>query len=549
MRLIHVEIAGFRAIDRLSLAIDDMTVLIGEHNAAKSTVLDAIDACLGVNTLDPIVGLDDGDFSRDPSPSGQVPPISIVLTIEESTSGEWASGPLTGASSSRGAVGNGPRQARFRVEARRGASGEIARTISLEGAPPDRAHEAWTFVRRAMPVMHLRADRFARLGNGDEGVCEVTPGSTPLARTFQTLCRTHGRMSAQALAEAIRDAETELEAIPEHLLRESDDGRRSLAAIDRPRSALSRLIGGVGAYRPGTGAQAAGVFLLLAMILDARGMHAIPKGSWPIVLIEEPEAHMHPIVTSTIWGVLEGLRVQIIATTYSPEIVASTPLGSVRRMIRRQRSIEVRSIADHDLAPDEVRRFSYHVRERRGGSMFARAWLLVEGETERWLMPELAVLCGYSLPAEGIECIEFAQSGIEPLIKTADALGIEWHLVADGDSSGRGYAHTVRAMLNNRSERDHLTLFRARDIEEFLFNAGYASVYRGAAGLTGQSMERPERARSVIHRAIKATSKPQMVLRVIEAMAAEGSPGVPPPLRKLIDGVVTMARRSVSESH
>jgi len=543
--LTHLEIAGFRAIDHLSLAIDDVTVLIGEHNSSNSTVLDAIDACLGLNTRDPTADFDEGDFCREPTRSGSVPPIRITLTVQESVPGEWGTGPLAGFGSSNG---SDHRRIRCRVEGRQNGSDEIVRTIAIDGATPDRSREAWGAIRTSMPVMHLRADRFARLGNGDEGVCEITPGSTPVARTFQTLCRTHGRMSARALADAIHEAEAELEGIPEYLLRENDTGRRSLATIDRPRSALSRLIGGVGSFRPGTGAQAAGVFLLLAMILDARGMRAIPKGSWPIVLIEEPEAHMHPIVTSTIWGVLEGLRAQIIASTYSPEIVASTPLRSVRRMIRRARSIEVRSIADRDLAPDEVRRLSYHVRVRRGGSMFARAWLLVEGETEGWLMPELAILCGYSLPTEGIECIEFAQSGIEPLIKTADALGIEWHLIADGDSSGRGYAHTTRSMLNGRPERDHLTLLRARDIEEFLFNAGYAHVYRGAAGLTGHSAERPERARAVINKAIKATSKPQMALRVVEAMAMQGSPGVPPMLREMIDGVVALARKSVAES-
>jgi hypothetical protein len=59
----------------------------------------------------------------------------------------------------------------------------------------------------------------------------------------------------------------------------------------------------------------------------------------------------------------------------------------------------------------------------------------VEGETEIWLLSELAQICGYSLRAEGVRIIEFAQCGQSPLIKVARDFGIEWHLLADGDEA------------------------------------------------------------------------------------------------------------------
>ena len=43
--------------------------------------------------------------------------------------------------------------------------------------------------------------------------------------------------------------------------------------------------------------------------------------------------------------------------------------------------------------------------------MFARCWLLVEGETEFWIMPELARV-GWISRQEGIVCVEFAQCGV-----------------------------------------------------------------------------------------------------------------------------------------
>ena len=60
---------------------------------------------------------------------------------------------------------------------------------------------------------------------------------------------------------------------------------------------------------------------------------------------------------------------------------------------------------------DDLRKIAFHVRINRPMSMFARCWLLVEGETEIWLLSELAQICGYSLRAEGVRIIEFAQCG------------------------------------------------------------------------------------------------------------------------------------------
>jgi putative ATP-dependent endonuclease of OLD family len=42
MRLVEVKIENFRGIHSLHLPLDGLTVLIGENNAGKSTVLEAI---------------------------------------------------------------------------------------------------------------------------------------------------------------------------------------------------------------------------------------------------------------------------------------------------------------------------------------------------------------------------------------------------------------------------------------------------------------------------------------------------------------------------
>lgn len=46
MVITRLEIRNFRGIEQLTLPLDDLCVLIGENNAGKSTVLDAVRICL-----------------------------------------------------------------------------------------------------------------------------------------------------------------------------------------------------------------------------------------------------------------------------------------------------------------------------------------------------------------------------------------------------------------------------------------------------------------------------------------------------------------------
>lgn len=92
-------------------------------------------------------------------------------------------------------------------------------------------------------------------------------------------------------------------------------------------------------------------------------------------------------------------------------------------------------------------------------------------------------MCGYDLAAEGIRCVEFAQSGIRPLLRLAIDLGIEWHLLADGDPAGRSFVATGREFLDGRVASERITALDEPDIEHCLFEHGFAAVYCKEAGV------------------------------------------------------------------
>jgi putative ATP-dependent endonuclease of OLD family len=231
---------------------------------------------------------------------------------------------------------------------------------------------------------------------------------------------------------------------------------------------------------------------------------------------------------------------QKVIATQSDEVLALAPLHCIRRITRKGGEVREWKVDEARLSPDELRRFTYHVRRRRGDAGFARCWLLVEGETEFWVLPELARRCGYDLALEGIECVEFAQCGLPPIIKVAKDFGIEWHVIADGDRAGTLYAQTAqRFVAKGEPQRLRITRMPEPDIEHCFWAHGYRDVYLKAAGGAPRADADATR---VIGQAVSRYSKPYLAFELIEALRSGEDRGVPAPIRDAIESCVELAR-------
>ena len=283
-----------------------------------------------------------------------------------------------------------------------------------------------------------------------------------------------------------------------------------------------------------------GTLLLLAAILRQlpNGLRA---GTEPLWVVEDPEAHLHPMTLASTHRVLERIRWQKVVTTYSGELLAGVPLAQVRRLIRHEGVVHVAGLAPRALSREHLRRVGYHLRLHRGVAMFARVWLLVEGESEFWLLPQVAQVLGYDLALEGVCCVGFAQCGIEPLVRTAREFRIEWHLLADGDEAGQRYAEQARAFTRRHEAHERITCLDERDIEHCFWRHGHAQTIVEVAGLPAGAQTRVS-ARQAIAKAVQRRSKPFLALKLVEAVAARGAEGVPQPLARLIETCVRLAR-------
>jgi putative ATP-dependent endonuclease of OLD family len=545
VQLRRVEIERFRAFDRIAVDFDHTTVLIGENGSGKTSVFDALLICLGHGrAATDTFKFDEDDFHREPDRT--VEPIRIRLTIGESAAGRWNE---PHAAAIRPAIvtrRDGSRVVELEVTARLSPSGEIRTEWWMRGndgkpIAAARSPELLRRLRELVPVVTLRSNLtylFPDDGegtNGEAGALERTI-EAHYGRLTETDALPAGSHARKRLDDAIRVARDAAQRIitPASTAERRRERRLTEEGLRIPVSVRQH-------GRPGSAAQRLGALIVIGAIFESGVRGVVDRHASPVLLVEDPEAHLHPTTLASLWGLFESMRFQRILTTNSSELLRVVPLHAVRRLVRQEERVVVHSVAPDALTPEQLRRVRYHVRARRGLAFFARAWLLVEGETEFWLLPELAHLCGYDFGTEGVACVEFAQCGIAPLVRLAQALGIEWHVLADGDRAGRVYSNTTLGLMRHEPDEERLTQLAETDIENCLWNHGYADVYRQTAGSSRAAWERPG---NVIDRAIRKSSKPFLAIAAIEAIARDGSPGVPEPLRRVVELVVALARRT-----
>ncbi|HDZ2103955.1 TPA: ATP-dependent endonuclease [Klebsiella pneumoniae] len=548
MLLERVEIVGFRGINRLSLMLEQNNVLIGENAWGKSSLLDALTLLLSPE-------FDLYHFVRDDFwfPPGDIQGrehhLHIILTFRETEPGRHRVRRFRPLQRCWVPCDDGYHRVFYRLE------GELAEDDSVmtlrsfidgegEALVLEEIDELARHLVRLMPVLRLRDARFMRrIHNGTvphSPQIEITARqldflSRELVSHPQNLSDGQIRQGLSAMVQLLEHYFAEQSsAQTRHRLmrRRSHDEQRSWRYLD----IINRMID-----KPGGRSHRVILLGLFATLLQAKGTVRLDRDARPLLLIEDPETRLHPIMLSVAWHLLNLLPLQRVTTTNSGELLSLTPVEQVCRLVRESTRVSAWRLGPGGMNAEESRRIAFHIRFNRASSLFARCWLLVEGETETWVINELARQCGHHFDAEGVKVIEFAQSGLKPLIKFARRMGIQWHVLVDGDEAGKKYAATVRGLLNNdrELERDHLTSLPALDMEHIMYRQGFDDVYHRVAQIPDNV---PMNMRRVITKAIHRSSKPDLAIEVAMEAGRRGVDAVPTLLKKMFSRVLWLAR-------
>lgn len=540
MRLEHIEISGFRGINHLSLPLTETNLLIGENAWGKSSLLDALSLLLAPQETPYAFTRDDFHFTPGNS-DAQMRRLQIVFSFRDDDHQQDA---LFAPFWQRDAQST--RWLCYSVRARQKGAEIVTsrRFLREDGDPLPQAgsEAAISQLVRLHPVLRLRDARFSRRLRHDDSDAEASRLSA-LAAEVASLTRQLEAQPHQLSDETLSQGVATLQQLMEHYFlihhagdaRRADPQRRSGAQGWRALDQLNQLVSE-------TGSRSQQILLLRMFVLlaQARGAAGIAAQARPLLIVEDPETRLHPIMLSVVWNLLELIPLQKIATTNSSELLSLTAVENVCRLVREPARVAAWRIGPQALSAEESRRIGFHIRVNRPSSLFARCWLLVEGETEVWIINELARQCGYHFAAEGIKVIEFAQSGLKPLLKFAARMGIAWHVLTDGDDAGQKYAATARSQLASPQEQARsLTQLPALDMEHFLYKAGFDDVYRQMAHLPANIAMSP---RHIINRAIQHSSKPALAIAVAMAAAERGTQAMPPLMRQMFAHVLGLAR-------
>jgi putative ATP-dependent endonuclease of OLD family len=550
MPLTRFAIRNFRGIVSAELALGDLTVLIGENGCGKSSIFDALAICLGVGAHADGFALEARDFR-----TAEKPPASIVFELELREPGFVAWGAVSKQIEALlfETPDSGLRRIEIRIQATLDSRGKItvqASAIRAGNVAARVTPDELDALRAFSPVILLRGGLVYTGSTGHRDVDApargVADGLTRRVRDYyRHLCHDQSSATERDLAEgldAALDLARQLAAeSPATLLARltelADLTRRPESAAPRRPSTKTR--------RHGAGAAQLGVLLLMGAVIESGIRHRFAS-EHPILIVEQPEAHLHPILLASVWRLLQSLPLQRIIATQSDAILAQTAVHDVRRLVRTQGVVAQHRVGREALSAEELRRIGYHIRARNGAALFARAWLLVEGESEYWYVHGFAEVLGHDLAAAGVRCVEFAQCGLTPLVRLAEALGIQWHVLCDGDHAGRAYAASATSLLRGRDSHRHITRLREADIEHTLWRHGYADTIQGIAnrgyGAAPTRARAPwQRAGVIIERATRRTAKPYLATAIVEAARRKGSDGVPPILAQTLARVIDLA--------
>lgn len=192
-----------------------------------------------------------------------------------------------------------------------------------------------------------------------------------------------------------------------------DDAVRLRQLLEKLELALIASENADGAHTRGLGSNN-----LLFMACELLLLVAESDG-FPLLLIEEPEAHLHPQRQLRLMAFLQqqadkvradGQQIQILVTTHSPNLASDIRLENLA-MIEGGKAFPMGS-QHTQLSGSDYRFLERFLDVTKANLFFARAVMIVEGDSETILLPVIARLLGRDFHHYGVSLVNVGGVGL-----------------------------------------------------------------------------------------------------------------------------------------
>jgi len=138
------------------------------------------------------------------------------------------------------------------------------------------------------------------------------------------------------------------------------------------------------------------------------------------LLIEEPEAHLHPQKQNTFFEYLSSLNsfeIQIFITSHSPTVTAKANLDYITVLQRKDNQISAFSLTESVLETKNKKYLSKFLDVTKSQLFFANGVILVEGISEALLLPVFSKIIQENLEKNGVEIVNLNGVAFEHFAK------------------------------------------------------------------------------------------------------------------------------------
>jgi putative ATP-dependent endonuclease of OLD family len=147
----------------------------------------------------------------------------------------------------------------------------------------------------------------------------------------------------------------------------------------------------------------------------------VETDSYNALLIEEPEAHLHPQLQDLVLAFLRGVSeernekpIQIFTTTHSPTLTSQASLDNITMLFEGDDAIKALPLGICPLDPFHKTDLERYLDVTKAQLFFAKGVVLVEGISEALLLPAFAKLLERRLDQNAVEVISVAGTAFAP---------------------------------------------------------------------------------------------------------------------------------------